>query len=234
LQPTLAQSLGRPALVNGEGFGDLRQRGRRRRWAAFGVTPGMLVMKFCPQCGQNLTYQQHAGRSRPTCTDCGFVHMGSLTVGVGGVVIRDGKVLLARRAIPPAVGAWTIPGGYVESDELLEEAVVREVQEETAVLASIRSLISVRSVVHRDHLDTYLVFHLEYVQGDAVADGTEIDQVGWFAPHELDGLVGLTPFSRRIASDVLRNGEGLERVPYLRPGGEPADCFAIRTYEATL
>jgi ADP-ribose pyrophosphatase YjhB (NUDIX family) len=162
------------------------------------------------------------------------VQMGSWTVGVGGVVIRDRKVLLARRAIPPAVGAWTIPGGYVESDELLEDAVVREVQEETGVLASIRSLVSVRSVVHADHLDTYLVFHLEYVQGDAVANGTEIDQVGWFEPHELDELVGLTPFSKRITSDVLRDGVGLERVPYLRPGGEPADCFAIRTYEESL
>jgi ADP-ribose pyrophosphatase YjhB (NUDIX family) len=157
--------------------------------------------------------------------------MGAWTIGVGGVVVRGGKVLLARRSIPPAVGAWAIPGGYVESDELLEDAVVREVMEETGVCASIRSLVSVRSVVHPIRLDTYLVFHLEYVEGEAQADGAENDQVGWFGPDELLRLDGLTPFSMQIAIDVLRGGTGLGRVPYSRPGGEPADCFAIRPSE---
>jgi ADP-ribose pyrophosphatase YjhB (NUDIX family) len=185
-------------------------------------------MRFCPQCGHRLGERDYEGRIRPACESCGFVHMGAWTVGVGGVVVNEGKVLLARRSIPPAAGAWAIPGGYVESDELLEDAVVREVREETGVEAEVRSLVSVRSVVRPSRLDTYVVFHLACVQGEAVADGHENDHVGWFSAAELNALEGLTPFSMSIARAVLNEKQGLHRVPYERPGGEPADCFGIQ------
>lgn len=64
-------------------------------------------------------------------------------VGVGGVVIRDGRVLLARRARAPLEGQWSIPGGHVEWGETLEQAVVRELREETALDVRVLELLEV-------------------------------------------------------------------------------------------
>lgn len=64
-------------------------------------------------------------------------------VGVGGVVIRDGRVLLARRARAPLEGQWSIPGGHVEWGEPLEQAVVRELREETALDVRVIELLEI-------------------------------------------------------------------------------------------
>lgn len=148
---------------------------------------------------------------------------------MGGVTIHEGRVLLARRSIPPAKGSWAIPGGYVESDETLEHAVVREVLEETAVVTEVLSLVSVRSVVKPTHLDTYIAFALGYVEGEATADGIENDDIGWFRLDELDELAGLTSSSKLLVGACAQGAKGLMRVPYSRATGEPADCFALPT-----
>ena len=54
-------------------------------------------------------------------------------VGVGGVILNDGKILLEKRKNEPGRGKWTIPGGLVELGETLEQAVIREVEEETCL-----------------------------------------------------------------------------------------------------
>lgn len=64
-------------------------------------------------------------------------------VGVGGVVIRDGRALLIRRGTPPLEGRWSIPGGRVEWGETLEQAVVRELLEETGLHARVVELIEI-------------------------------------------------------------------------------------------
>ncbi len=64
-------------------------------------------------------------------------------VGVGGLVIRDGRVLLARRARAPLEGQWSIPGGHVEWGETLEQAVVRELREETALDVRVLELLEI-------------------------------------------------------------------------------------------
>jgi hypothetical protein len=95
------------------------------------------------------------------------------------------------------------------------------------VAADVVSLVSARSVVHASHLDTYLVFILGYREGEAVADGVENDEAGWFSRRELDGLSGLTRASKTHLDVCLSGAAGLPRVPYPRPSGELADCFAV-------
>ncbi len=57
-------------------------------------------------------------------------------VGVGGAVVQDGKLLLVRRASRRGHGNWQIPGGFIEPDETIELAVVREVAEDAGVLGA--------------------------------------------------------------------------------------------------
>jgi 8-oxo-dGTP diphosphatase len=69
---------------------------------------------------------------------------------VDALWIARGRILLVRRGRPPFVGAWALPGGFVEGDELVEEAVVRELKEETGLSARPVGLVGVYSGPGRD------------------------------------------------------------------------------------
>ena len=71
-------------------------------------------------------------------------------VGVGAVVIHEGRVLLIRRGKEPLRGRWVVPGGTVELGETLEDAVVREVQEETGLTVAPREVVTVFDRIERD------------------------------------------------------------------------------------
>ena len=66
-------------------------------------------------------------------------------IGVGGAVIREGRLLMVRRASRRGRGNWQLPGGYIEPNETIEQAVVREVLEEAGVTAEVEGLLGVRS-----------------------------------------------------------------------------------------
>ena len=71
-------------------------------------------------------------------------------VGVGGVIIKDGKILMIRRAFEPGAGMWSIPGGMVEVGEKLSDACVREIEEETGLEVDILELINVFDMIDKD------------------------------------------------------------------------------------
>ena len=72
-------------------------------------------------------------RPREVCDSCGYVAYDNPKIVVGSVVATEGRVLLCRRAIEPRRGFWTLPAGYLEHGETLEEGAAREAQEEAGV-----------------------------------------------------------------------------------------------------
>ncbi|MEA2053695.1 MAG: NUDIX hydrolase [Candidatus Thermoplasmatota archaeon] len=76
--------------------------------------------------------------------------MKSPKLTVDGVVIKDKKILLIKRKNDPFKGRWALPGGFVEYGETVEEAVVREVKEETGLETTVQSLLGVYSDPDRD------------------------------------------------------------------------------------
>ena len=64
-------------------------------------------------------------------------------VGVGAILLDENRVVLARRGRPPALGQWSLPGGIVEPGETMEEAIVREVEEEVGLKVEVIHLVSV-------------------------------------------------------------------------------------------
>lgn len=92
-----------------------------------------------------------------------------------GVVIKDGKVLLARHTYGTGKGRLIIPGGYLQNGESPEAALQREFLEETGVEVRAVGLLGVRFNMH----DWYVVFLAEYVSGEARSDHDENSEVVW-------------------------------------------------------
>ncbi len=118
-------------------------------------------------------------------------------LAVGAVVLRaDGAVLLVRRAHAPAAGSWTLPGGKVEPGETLEQAGVREVEEETGVRVVLGPVIETLEL-SREGFFYEITDYVAHVASDTrLLARDDVDDARWVMPAEL-GSYALTP-------DVLR------------------------------
>jgi 8-oxo-dGTP diphosphatase len=170
-------------------------------------------MTFCPQCGQRLASHTIEGRERPRCSPerggCGFIDFGSYSLGVGGIVLDTNAVgqrtiLLMQRNQEPNRGSWTLPGGFVESNEAVEAAVVRELEEETGLRCSIIGLAGFRNRPDPDVNTSYVVFLLQFEAGELIA-GTndEAIQVGFYPLSQVQTMERLTPLTRELAIAAL-------------------------------
>lgn len=128
---------------------------------------------------------------------------------VGGVCIRDGKVLLARHTYGAGKGMFIIPGGYVNFGEIPEETLVREYQEETGITVKAGKLIGMRFSAK----DWYAVFEAIYVDGEARSDGDENDQVVWMDPEEALANESVPELTKKMISCAI-SGKGFELTPY--------------------
>ena len=125
-------------------------------------------------------------------------------IGVGGAVVRDGKLLLVRRASRHGRGNWQLPGGFIEPDETMEQAVVREVQEEAGVLAEVEAVLGLRSRYDPGSGNgMYVVLLLKPIGGEPIADGREVDHAGYFTLEQIEELSPLPPVNWEIAQRVL-------------------------------
>lgn len=175
----------------------------------------MAEAKFCLACGRELETREIGGTPRKACPECSFVFWGDYSIGVGALVLRDGKMLLVRRAQEPGKGFWTNPGGYAEQLERIDETVRREVLEETGIDAVVTSVAALRDLPRPVH-NLYVAFTMEYVGGEPVPDGEEVDAAGFYSPEEMEGM-NVAPFTRWLADVALRGGS-----PGLLAEAEPA------------
>ncbi|MCL6611307.1 MAG: NUDIX domain-containing protein [Peptococcaceae bacterium] len=143
---------------------------------------------FCPKCGGGLGYVRHGPRQRLTCGRCGYIFYENPAVGVAAIVMDEkGRILLGRRT-GTYRGLWCIPCGYVEYDEDVYEAVIREFKEETNLDIKVTGIFSVLSNFHNPELHTVGIwFKAEVVGGEPKAQ-SDIDQLGYFHPGELPPL----------------------------------------------
>ena len=104
--------------------------------------------KFCSQCGAPVTSRVPEGedREREVCPVCNFIHYRNPIPVVGCVPEYEGRILLCRRAIDPRLGYWTVPAGFMELDETLEEAALRETREEACAEVRLGELFSIVDV----------------------------------------------------------------------------------------
>ena len=126
-------------------------------------------------------------------------------VGVTGAVVREGKVLYVRRNYEPHKGTWTLPGGYAEHIETLDEAVIRELREETGIEARVLGVVGVRSRWGEAGGGVLVIFRCELVSGEPQADDYEISAAEFFDAEQIATLTPVFPLSREIGLRVLRD-----------------------------
>ena len=114
-------------------------------------------------------------------------------LAVSAAIMRDGKVLVVRRARKPALNLYTLPGGAVEAGEPLVDAVMREGREETQLTIEPVALAGHREVIARDaqgRVERHFVilcFAASWLAGEPVLN-EELDDARWLKPSELSGL----------------------------------------------
>lgn len=147
--------------------------------------------------------------------------LGRPVVGVGAVVIHEGRVVLIRRGKEPLRGRWLVPGGTVELGETLEEALVREVEEETGLRVRPREILTILDRIQKD--DGRVVYH--YVIVDYLCDflsgqpraGSDAEDVAMASPDDLSRF-DLPSKAMEVVLDGFRRagvavGKGLSAAP---------------------
>ena len=128
-------------------------------------------------------------------------------LAASAAIVRDGKILVVRRARPPANGLYTLPGGVVEIGETLMEAVAREVREETALEIEPVALAGFRETIVRDaqtRVERHFVilcFAARWRAGEAVLN-EELSEARWIDPAELADL-STTPGLAEIVAEAF-------------------------------
>ncbi len=151
-------------------------------------------------------------------------------VGAGAAVICDGRVLMVRKTYGIGRGRWSLPGGFAEHEELLDETAVREVYEETGVQAVVESVVGMRTRHTEVGGAIYIIFRLRpVIAGEPVPDGEEIDGARYFSAEELLALEERETFalSRNTALAVLRGQGGLVETDCAPSSGSAYRAFII-------
>lgn len=107
-------------------------------------------MKFCSECGKSVVHRVPEGDNLPRyiCEHCDIIHYQNPKLVVGCLPVWNDQILLCKRAIEPSHGLWTLPAGFMENQESLEEAALRESREEANANLKIESIYSVISLPH--------------------------------------------------------------------------------------
>jgi 8-oxo-dGTP diphosphatase len=147
---------------------------------------------YCPACGTPLVGQVVDHRPRRVCPACGRIHWRNAKPCAGALVVRNGKVLLVRRAVEPFLGYWDIPGGFCEADEHPTATAIREVREETGLEIELTGLLGLwlddyvpADPAEGDGNPTLNIYYLARPLTHPVRAGDDADGMAWFAPKAL-------------------------------------------------
>lgn len=178
-------------------------------------------IRFCQSCGAPVRYGVPAedSRERAICTACGFVHYRNPLPVVGALPLfeQNGQdlILLCRRAIEPQKGYWTLPAGFMELGETLQEGAAREMHEEAGIEAQMGTLYTILDIISAGQVH---FFFLARMTSPKLAPGEETLEEALFAPEEI-------PWEQLAFSSVR---ETLRAYLQDRPSGQfPLHCFSL-------
>jgi ADP-ribose pyrophosphatase YjhB (NUDIX family) len=140
---------------------------------------------FCPRCGAPLAEGHAFGRQRRLCRYCGYIQFHDPKVAVAALTSAEGRVLLVRRAAIPSIGLWALPAGYMDADELPEEALAREVREETGMQIRVERLLGIVPLGGWQERRGILLAYEATAIGGELAPADDVTEAAWFTPAEI-------------------------------------------------
>ena len=125
-------------------------------------------------------------------------------VAVAALAVKDGKILLVKRKYPPSAGKWSLPGGHVELGERLEEAVLRELKEETGVDGVVKGFLAPVEYIEQDggqvRYHFVILVYLVEAAGEPHAGGDAAEAA--FVPLEEALKMDLTKTTREVLQQL--------------------------------
>jgi ADP-ribose pyrophosphatase YjhB (NUDIX family) len=161
---------------------------------------------------------------RAVCDTCGFIAYENPKIVVGTVVHHEGRILMCRRAIEPRHGFWTLPAGFMELGETVEQAAMREAQEEALADIVIDGLLAVYSVPRISQVQVMFRGHLRKPD---FSPGPESLDVKLVAFDEIPWTELAFPTVRWALLHDRQIAEGRGIAPFSNPPADDAD-FAWR------
>lgn len=183
------------------------------------------LFRYCPRCGGKTRQENEERFLRSICGSCGYVQYRNPIVGVAAVIYEDevirsmgkeailaatgrtavsgeGRVLLARRALTYR-GCYCLPCGYVEYDEEIREALIREIEEETGLIIEPREIVAAYSNFHDPDKQSVGIWFRARPLGGLLRAGDDVDAL-LFAPVPDPGVPLAFPTDAQVLNDLSR------------------------------
>ena len=173
-------------------------------------------LQHCSRCGARLVFGPLEGehRHRLACPTCGHITYVNPRLVATTLPITDaGEVVLIRRGIEPAIGAWAQPGGFLEVDETVHEAAVRETLEETGLLVDPGEIVGLYS---RLEATVVVVVYEALIVGGEARPSVEATEVRAWRPEDIPWPEIAFKTTYYALVDWLAR-----RRPELKPGSQP-------------
>ncbi|MDX1443491.1 MAG: NUDIX hydrolase [Gammaproteobacteria bacterium] len=141
-------------------------------------------MQYCSECGRDVSLRVPEGDNLPryVCDHCNTIHYQNPRIVAGALALHEGRILLCKRAIEPRLGYWTLPAGFMENGETIEEAAARETMEEACAIVRVESLYTVINV---PHISQVHMMYLGRLEGPGHRPGPESLETELLLPEEI-------------------------------------------------
>ncbi|MEQ1832858.1 MAG: NUDIX hydrolase [Candidatus Eisenbacteria bacterium] len=159
---------------------------------------------YCPVCATTMALAAEHGVMRPTCPSCGYIWYRNPVPAAGVILVRDGAVLLVKRRYDPRAGWWCLPAGFMEAGETPEQSAVRELQEETGVIAQLTGLFGVYAGFDDPRVRAVLILYTGVITGGEQRAGDDAIDLGWFPLDALPAELAFASHRQALTELVER------------------------------